>query len=134
VNSKPPDPPVFFIDRSLGKKIADALRVKGIQVEVHDDHFSPDEKDEVWLLCVGRKGWIILTKDKRIRYRNIEKHAVKKANTSIFTLLRGDLKAIEMANIFIKALPKIKRFISKHRPPFIAKVTKSGSVSMLVDL
>lgn len=135
VNSKPPDPLIFFVDESLGNKvIANALRKESVIVKIHNDYFPPGAKDEEWLLSVGKKGWIILTKDKRIRYRNIEKHAVRDANASIFTLLKGDLKAIEMANIFIKALPKIKIFISNHRPPFIAKVTKSGGVSMLVDL
>ena len=36
-----------------------------------------------------------------------------------------------MAQIFVKALPKIKRFLQKHSKPFIAKIAKDGSVSLL---
>jgi hypothetical protein len=31
-------------------------------VEIHDDHFPSDAKDEVWLAEVGIRGWIVLTK------------------------------------------------------------------------
>ena len=40
-----PDPLVFFIDRSLGKKtIADALKHEGAEVYVHDDLFPADSR------------------------------------------------------------------------------------------
>jgi hypothetical protein len=46
---KRPEAPTFFLDRSLGKNlVAEALRTAGVQVEVHDDHFAPDAKDEDW--------------------------------------------------------------------------------------
>lgn len=37
---------IFFIDRCLGKKLADSLRDEGATVEIHDDHFKQDMKDE----------------------------------------------------------------------------------------
>jgi uncharacterized protein with PIN domain len=78
---KPPDSFVVFLDRSLGKQIiATALRTAGFQVEVHDDRFSADAKDQEWLTEVGRKGWVVLTKDKRIKYRKVELAAVVAAN------------------------------------------------------
>jgi hypothetical protein len=59
-------PVTFFLDRSLGKEIvAQALRAAGADVEIHDDHFPPDAKDEDWLTEVGSLGWIVLTKDRR---------------------------------------------------------------------
>src|SRR5437899_2965793 len=78
--SAPPEPIVFFIDRSRGRKIvAQALRDVGATVEIHDDHFPPDAKDEVWLTEVGRRGWVVLTKDDRIRYRLTERTAFASA-------------------------------------------------------
>jgi len=131
-SSKPLEPLVFFLDRSLGKKkIADALRQAGERVEVHDDHFPPDAKDVDWLSTVGNSGWIVFTKDDRIRYRTLERLALTQAGVRAFILTGKDLRGEEMAQIFIKALAKIKRFIAKHAPPFIAKVTKGGAVEML---
>lgn len=79
-------------------------------------------------------GWVAVTKDKQIRYRKNESYSVKKANVRLFVLVSGGLCGEEMTDIIVKALPKIKRFILKHQPPFIAKITKDGAVSMLVDL
>ncbi len=57
----------FFIDRCLGKKsILDILRVAGISVEIHDNHFDKGALDVDWLPQVGEKGWIVLTKDDKV--------------------------------------------------------------------
>lgn len=62
----------FFIDRNLGSRIvAQALVNAGENVQVHDEHFPMDAKDEEWIPVVCQRGWIILTKDSRIAYRQI---------------------------------------------------------------
>ncbi len=130
--SKQPDTSVFFLDRSLGKKrVATALRQAGVTLHIHDDHFSPDAKDEDWLTEAGQRGWIVLTKDHRIRYRHVERLALMRAGVAAFILTSGDLQGEEMAQIFVKALPRINRFLQKYTKPFIAKIAKDGSVSLL---
>ncbi len=47
-----------------------------IHHERHGAHFSAGTEDSVWLPFVGEKGWILLTKDKRIRFNDLEKRAV----------------------------------------------------------
>lgn len=110
------------------------LRQEGVEVHVHDDLFAPGTTDEEWLSEVGRRRWIVLTKDRRIRYRTPERLAVQRARVAMFVLTAGDCQGKEMAVIFAKALPKITRFLSRNPPPFIATVARSGSISMLVDL
>lgn len=67
--AKPPDETVFFIDRSLGiEPICTELLRAGLVVEIHDDRFARDEEDRVWLRSVGEWGWVVLTKDQRLRY------------------------------------------------------------------
>ncbi|MGH7844205.1 MAG: hypothetical protein ACREQW_03410 [Candidatus Binatia bacterium] len=130
--SKPPEPLVFFIDRSLGRRIiAQALREAGETVEIHDDHFALDAKDEVWLVEVGRRGWIVLTKDDRIRYRVAEQTALAAARVKAFVLTSTQLQGREMAAAFVRALPRMKRLIARHAPPFIARVSRDGKVSLL---
>ena len=130
--SKPPEPLVFFIDRSLGTKIvAQALREIGETVEIHDDHFVPDAKDEDWLLEVGKRGWIVFTKDDRIRYRVTERTAIVTAKVRAFVLTSTQLQGTEMAAAFIEALPRIKRLVASKARPFIARVSRTGKVSLL---
>jgi len=127
---KPPENFVLFLDRSLGKQIiASALRRAGYDVEVHDDHFRPDAPDSEWLSAVSRKRWVVLTKDKRIRYRASELAAVSATNARVFTLAAGSIQAQEMSDIFVGAMPKIQAFVAANKPPYIVTVSKSGSLA-----
>lgn len=74
---------VFFVDRCLGKKcVASALRETGHRAEVHDDHFPQDAKDEEWLPVVGERGWLVITRDDRIRYHSLEAAAAPASGCS----------------------------------------------------
>jgi predicted nuclease of predicted toxin-antitoxin system len=112
--------------------VADALRQAGVDVQVHDDHFHRDAEDEEWLREVGRRGWVVLTRDRRIRYRSHERAALMQAGVRAFVLVAGNLSGPEMGEVFVKALPAMQRFMVRHQPPFIARVTRSGAVSLLV--
>jgi predicted nuclease of predicted toxin-antitoxin system len=68
--------PVFFTDRDLRKQFAEILRSHGVTVERHADHYAPDTPDEEWLETAGRRGWIVLTHDRRMRYKPNERNAV----------------------------------------------------------
>jgi uncharacterized protein with PIN domain len=64
---------VFFVDRSLGRKFAiEALRAAGFTAIAHDEQFAQDTYDEDWLKVAGKNGWIVVTKDRKIRYRHSE--------------------------------------------------------------
>lgn len=130
---KPPDTVVFFLNENLGtKQVATALRLAGAMVEIHTDHFPPGEEDEDWLPEVGKRGWIVLTKDDKIRYRTPERIALVKAGVALFALASGNLRGEEMAQAFVKALPRMQQFLAKYHPPFIARVTRNGAVSMVL--
>jgi len=123
---------VFFIDRSLGKKvIAEKLRQSGVTVEIHDDHFQQNAQDEDWISEVGKRGWIVLTKDDRIRYRRTALEAYQRHKVRVFIFGSGQMKAQEMAEAFVKALPKISHFALTKAAPFFARISRSGSVSIL---
>ena len=128
--NKPPEPLVLFVDRSLGNKVvAGALRLAGAQVEIHDDHFPTTALDENWLREVGQRGWVVLTKDRGIRYRVPALAAIRVSAVRLFVLTTGDLQGCETATIFARARPRIAAIARRERPPFIARVTKTGAVS-----
>lgn len=121
--------PIFFVDRSLGKRqVAAALSSVGALVEIHDDHFATDALDTEWLPEVARRNWIILTKDEKIAYRTLEQVAIAQSNARVFVLVSGNLSGLEMGQAFGKALTAMERFVEKHPSPFMAKVYKSGEV------
>ncbi len=90
--AKPPDGTVFFIDRSLGLEPIRAELIKsGLVVEIHDDHFERDADDQAWLKKVGTRGWVVLTKDQRLRYRPLEIAALRASHARVFVLTAGNL-------------------------------------------
>lgn len=120
---------VFFIDRALGKNhVPNALRNVGETVEIHDAHFNQDAFDTDWLPFVARMGWVVLTADKKIVYRHLERLAVEQSKARVFVLVSGNMTGPDMALVFVKAINSIKRFVSLKPGPFIAKVYKDGRV------
>jgi hypothetical protein len=112
---------VFFTDRDLGKQFGAILRAGGLTVERHADHFAPDTPDRTWLAEVGRRGWIALTHDSRIRYKPTERDAVIRHGVALLVIV-GKAPFAELAKAFMMTLPRIERFLAAHDPPFIAKV------------
>ncbi|MGI9156661.1 MAG: hypothetical protein ACR2FG_08495 [Marmoricola sp.] len=112
-------PPEFFFDRSLGKTSARLLREHGWTVHLIAD-FYPDDAaeiaDEQWIAEGCRRGWILLTKDKKVRYRTQELAALR--NGHLFCLASGNLDLQAMAQRFIEAGPAIVRAHRKHSVGF----------------
>ena len=63
---------------------------------------------------IGKRRWIVLTKDDRIRYRVTERTAILSARVRAFVLTSTQLQGAEMAAAFIKALPRIKRIVASN--------------------
>ena len=128
----PPEQIVFFTDENLGRHtVPEALRLAGEQVIAFYERFSSGTRDQVWLPEVGRNRWILLTKDSRIRYRRNEMQALLSSKMQSFVLVSSNLPGAEIAQIFVKVLPRMKRLCQRQRPPFIAHVHKDGTVALM---
>jgi hypothetical protein len=112
--------------------MAGILRAAGLNVLVHDDHFAQNAPDPQWLAAAGENNWIVITRDERIRYRVAEKQAMRRAKVRAFVLAaHGDLRAELLAEILLKALPKINDIVANKRPPFIAKIWRDGKTALI---
>ncbi|MBI2177536.1 MAG: hypothetical protein HYU38_04215 [Candidatus Tectomicrobia bacterium] len=130
--SGPPDLPTFFIDHSLGRiAVAEALRHHGHEVRVLSELFPENREDSVWLREVGHRNWAVLTKDKGIKSRSIYIQAIVRADAAAFVLTAGNLTGPQMAEVFVRALPAIVRFVETFSPPFIVTVSRAGELTRL---
>ncbi len=120
----------FFTDRNLGKAFPAALRAAGILVELHDDHFRQDTPDEVWLTKVSGQRWVMITKDRRIRYQPNELAAVVASRARMLVLV-GNAPLLEYAANFVRTLPRIEAFLEGRPGPIIAKVYRPSAAELL---
>jgi hypothetical protein len=126
-----PEPFTFFIDRSIGGRIvAGALQAQGELVEAHDAHFDKKAPDVEWLATVGSRGWVVISKDDRIRLNELERQALIAADVAAFILGRSDLTGPQMAKIVVTALSAMKRALRRFPPPLIARISARGEVSV----
>lgn len=132
--------PTFFTDRDLGHRFPHALAEAGLRVERHDAHFGPTTPDEEWLSLAGRRGWYVVTRDRRIRYRSAELGALWSAGVGLFLLI-GKATHRDLADNFIRTAPRIHEFVRSQPRPFIAKVyrpsppaARAGRVELWADL
>src|ERR1700712_286898 len=98
--------PEFFLDRSLGRTTASRLREAGYVVHLIADHYpndAGDVPDEEWIAEGSSRGWTLLTKDKRIRYRAAELEALQ---GHLFCLISGTMDIAVMSDALLIALPK----------------------------
>lgn len=130
MNSRRPDPPPVFLDESIdSESVAKALADEGAVVERSRRHFAPGTPDENWLATVGRRGWIVLTRDKRIRYRALELESLVEAKVRAFVFIGGNVSSADTAAAMVSAWPAIARISSSETPPFIYNVGRSGKLS-----
>jgi PIN domain-containing protein len=112
-------PPEFFFDRSLGKASAGRLRDRGWVVHLIADFYQDDAAsipDEEWIAEGCSRGWILFTKDKKIRYRTHVLGALESGH--LFCLASGNLGLDEMAQRFIDARPAMLRAVGRYSAGF----------------
>jgi hypothetical protein len=127
-----PDRLSIYLDENHcnNKRILAVLQDAGIQVKRHLEHFARGTPDEEWLPVVGSRGWVLLTTDKRIRYRTNEKQAVIKHRVRVFYSSKNDMSGQQMAAALEKALPEIQKLCARQAPPFFAAITRAGEVNL----
>jgi len=119
----------LFIDCSIGKHPVGALRSAGANVVHLDDIFPQNTPDEEWLTEAGKQGWIVLTKDKGIRYKPNEITMFKKSGVVAVVLVSGNMKREEMAKLLCESLKNIFRAAGKATPPAMFALTRDGKLN-----
>jgi hypothetical protein len=125
--SKLPEPVTFFVDEWLNSlSVVSALRDAGATVQRLTDRFSKGTPDEVWLAEAGRNGWVVLTRDKRIRYRQLERLALQAAKVRAFVFTGGNVTGEETGAILAGSLDRVSKIARADPGPFIYHIGRSG--------
>lgn len=122
--------PDLFLDRSLGRRQVPALlRDAGLRLhtlaEVYGVPADEAVADTDWLELAGQRGWPVLMKDERIRYRPAERAAVVAQRVQAFCLTGGNLRAAAMAEQYLAVIHDLAQACT--RPgPFLYAVSSRG--------
>lgn len=116
-----PDQPEFLVDRSLGRHhLPGALRDLGFVVhtlaDIYGERRAQEVEDQEWIERAGREGWVVLTKDDRIRYRKVERDAFVAAKLRVFCLTTAKLRANEQTARFVNNINRILQRLRKPGP------------------
>lgn len=100
---------------------------------VHPGHPSFPEvprgtKDDEWMKVVGRLGLVVVSRDRRIRYRPVEKGLWVRYGIRGFVLTgKGSQSTDQSLAILAKHWSKISDLVATGRPgPWMYSVTRSG--------
>ncbi len=126
---------ILYLDENLDncKPIMDALTGSAVKFERHASWFARGAFDDVWLPFVAERSWVVLTKDKRNRYNEVEREAVRIHKVREFYFGRGDFSGPEMALSLIAALPEMRKICRSYNPPMVGSITRSGAITVVYD-
>jgi hypothetical protein len=112
--------------------VPEALRAAGHHVHLQREVVPSGTHDIEWLPIVGRRKWVLITKDERIRRRTVEMQAYLGAGVRGFVMTAaGEMRGIDQGALIARALPAIVRLVRKRAAPFIANITASGRIDTL---
>ena len=124
---------MIFIDRSIPKDVAEALKRVRDDVLWLEDRFAHNARDEVWLATAGRCDWLVVTRDRRIRTRPGEIRSIisNKAGCFIITSKRN-LKRWDYLKLLAARLDDMEHIFGVTKRPFIFSVDTAGRLRRLV--
>jgi hypothetical protein len=130
VDGHPDGLPELFLDRSLGRRqVPDLLRAVGLRLrtlsEVYGIPADEDVADVDWLELAGTRGWAVLMKDERIRYRPAERQALVSHQVMAFCLNSANLRAHQMAELYLASIEEIAA-TCRDPGPFLYAVSPRG--------
>lgn len=124
---------VFFTDRDLGMQFPRLLAESGLTVERHGDLFQPEGSDEEWLEHCGRLHRVAITHNSRIRYVPNELAALIRFRVTLLVLvlvLVGKAPIADLAESFVRTLPRIQAMLARLQPPAIVKVYRPSPAEL----
>lgn len=94
--------------------------------DVYGERIGQGLADEEWLGDAGDRGWVVLMKDAKIRYRPAELQILIDHGLRAFCLTNANLRGAEMAERFVEHLPRIIRIAEAKPGPYIYGVYADG--------
>ena len=127
-------PTKFIFDENISVHIVAGMREFGENVQHLTEHFAQGTADEDWLVEVGKRGWFLVTRDRKIRRRPAQLDALRRNAVGAFFLGGKDLDRCRQITQLVRAWPRIKQHAQREVRPFAFNVNQSGTKLGRVNL
>jgi hypothetical protein len=107
------------------------MRAAGATVEHVRGAVRAGASDEEWLTFVGARRWIALMRDQRIRWRRLEREALKLSGVGAFVFTAGQATAQNTADTIVAKLPKLVAIAASEPRPFLYALSQGGTLSKI---
>lgn len=124
----------FFIDNNLSVHLARGMQ--GFQEDVVHltDHFPHETPDTDWLQHIGQAGWLLVTRDERIRKNPLELSAIRDHQVGAFFLAGKNRSRCDLIRQLVRHFPRMKELAANSHRPFAYRIPPSGSKIERVSL
>ncbi len=124
----------FFFDNNLSPHLAKGMREFGQDAAHLTEHFAPAEKDEVWLRHLGANGWILVTRDERIRWNPAEIRALRDEGVGAFFLGGKNRSRCDLIEQVVRNWRRMKDYATRTTKPFAFRIPPSGTKFSRIQL
>jgi hypothetical protein len=120
---------MIFLDRSIPKSVAEALKlVRTGDIRWLEDEFAHNTPDEVWIPDVAARGWLTISRDKKIRTRLRQRALVRDHGMGCFILQqKQDPTRWQYLKLLAANLDEWERVFASTPKPFMRLVDAAGT-------
>ena len=123
---------MIFIDRSIPKGVADALKQVRDDIIWLEDRFSHNTREPTWLREAGENSWLVVTRDNKIRTRPGERAAIIQHKVGCFCFTQKQpITRWGYLKLFALSLDEMEGIFSRTERPFIYGIGRTGTVRPL---
>jgi hypothetical protein len=124
---------LIFIDRSIPKSVASALKLVRSDVLWLEDRFPHDAKEQDWLSVAGESEWLVIMRDKKVRTRRGERQAIVDNRVGCFIINQGnDPTRWEYLRLLALTLDEMERRFDTTARPFIYTISREGKFNQVL--
>ncbi len=118
----------FCLDNNLSQQLAKGMKGFGEDVVHLTEFLLPEVEDAEFLAYIGSKGWYLVTRDHKIRYRPAESAALRKHQVGAFFMSGKNLGRCQLTQQIVRNWPKMKELAKKTKRPFAFRVPPNGKM------
>ncbi len=95
------------------------------------EEFPRGALDVDWLPEVGRRGWVLVSADRRQSKKPDELAALKRAKVRAFYFSNATMTSAMQVEAFTRGLGRVVQTVRKQTPPFVKIIRPSGEIKPL---